>query len=781
MKLTDLPPEVLKEILNGPHSYLVLELWKTGDRRLMSTLVNKGVTDIDLRDPLSNTTSRWPACLQHFKLERFSFELDYSTAIPTEYLRYELQQLHGGLKHLLIIARNALEAILPPPESPTSSAANDEAPLASKRTKTRDSDNDTKHQTLWDLNHTWPSLEHLEIANERRFYPGRPAPHYGARMLTLLPRSLTFLGLHSSQLHPVLELMPPNLASLRLAEHSLSPQDLYQLPKTITDLHCSVSLDGMLLLNQERTLLPQLKSFPQFTSWRPIPPSFLTHIFDGTLTWLDTITELTCPMPDSAHFEQLPRNLTSLCVSETGHMLQSRSIAQLPRGLTTLLNASIEWSGIIDASIWPPTLATLAVSPVRFDINCFRKLPRRLCALLATGLHQPFSPSPFDFNALCDYGRHSLAIDPLWPSIKNEILTHQRATVPLEALESYVKSIESGRLLGLPLTLTSLQLPPLLVPTTAKLLLPPRVTDVNHSQRFDTIGGYGHLWILLLEALPPTSCANFNIQLLHDIQPKSPATVLRPTSETLFASQLSSLKISAEFPLTENFFMSLPRTLAYLALNHQGHIHRAVIPEHLQHLPPNLKRLEVYTPLLANLLAPWVHYLPRTLEHMATPSMAIVGHQIKELPPNLSYLYCSFFEVSLPQVLDLPPTLKKLSVQRSGGYETTPLSHCLIDKAWKTLSDVFRPFWRVREAGIHGMMLELTIASKEWRLKAKDRHIGTTKFAKAMLHPAPKRTKPKPNDDNIDYTSANLPKSTKSKDKNVFVDLRTVRRISGYK
>ena len=212
MKLSELPPEVLQVILNGAfRSYLALELWKTGDRSLMSALVNKGVTDIDLTRDYRTKLSRWPTCLKYFKLERLSFELGYCPENPTEYFRQELQQLHGGLKHLRIFAHNALAAMLPPPGSLTHPAANDEDPLPSKRIKTQNCDQDTAYEPLWDLNHTWPLLEHLEIGTERPgslLFPVKAI--HTARMLTLLPRSLTFLGLRGSRIRPVLELMPPN-------------------------------------------------------------------------------------------------------------------------------------------------------------------------------------------------------------------------------------------------------------------------------------------------------------------------------------------------------------------------------------------------------------------------------------------------------------------------------------------------------------------------------------------------------------------------------------------
>ena len=515
-----------------------------------------------------------------------------------------------------------------------------------------------------------------------------------------------------------------------------------------------------------------MKSFPYFDIFNPLPPSLLQHILDGTLTWPHNITSLIGS--EGMNFETLPRSLTHFSWNRNAPVFLPKSISILPRGLTSLYASTIKWNDI-DVSTWPSTLTSLGVgTSLGFDVGCFHKLPRLLSDSRLTDDANDEDISSFDFDALCDIGRNSLATDPLWPSIKNEILARRSSSVPLEALESYVKSIESGRLFGLPLTLEWLQLPNMLLPTSAKLLLPPRVTDVQHQSCESS--DHAHFWTLLLEALPPTTSADFELRMRETPEIKSLSAILPPTSNILSVSRLSSLKIQPAFPLTEDFFKNLPRTLTCLHFNHQFGASE-VIPEYLQHLPPNLRELNIHSPLFNYALSSWVHYLPRALEAIYASSMAIIGCHIKDLPPDLTRLDCSFFEVSLPQVLDFPSKLAKLSVHHSGGREATRLRHCLIDKAWKTLFDAFRPFWRVREAGIHGMTVKLSIASKEWRLKPNACHTGAAKFIEDLLdrgsHPAPK-------DKKVDYTSANVAKFTKRSNYTGIADPRTCRRISGY-
>ena len=777
MKLSDFPPEILQEILNGPHrSPLVVELWKTGDRVLMSTLVNKGVTDMNLRCRNAHSTSRWPKCLKHFKLERLAFRMA-SSVYTTNVFRQELEQLHSGLKYLQIYATNVLDAMFPPSKSTNSVPADDE-PLPSKRPKTQDSDQATPHHTLWDLNHTWPSLEHLELGHGQHF--STPSSWDDPRTLALMPRNLTFLGLPDSQLRPVLELMPPNLTTFRVWPQSLLPEDLRQLPKTITDLHHSVSDDGLLLLSRDRDLFPHY-SYPPLHARAT---DFLRPILEGTLTWPHTIKELTGDSSQrdfgsgafvcTAALKPLPSNWRFNNSIKPAYVTP----ASLPRGLTSLSVADIEWNDI-DVSTWPSTLTTLSVteSSHTFNIGCLHLLPRQLkhCTIVKDDYKpslQPFIPS-YDLDTLCDIGQRSLATDPLWPSMKQEILTHRSSSVPLEALESYLKSIESGQLFGLPLALTSLQMPIL---ATTKLLLPPRVSNLVQVQ-YREEADYSPFCTLLLESLPPTTSAHFEMLGAYGVAVKPcQATALH---DALSISRLTSITIDdPNLQVGKDLFQNLPRTLTFLSLSSSPK--PGIDPERLQ-LLPNLKGLELQANILENVFDSWVQYLPRTLETLRAPRMLIVGHHIKDLPPNLNSLCSSFFEVSLPQVLHFPRTLSFLQQNRCGGHDTTSLHHCLTDRAWDWLVFTYSPFWRIWEAGLHGMTVELSITAG--RRKARNVwHLGAAHMAKTLDKPLPNGFKwaSSTEGENYDYTSANVTRYLQLEDDRRGAHPSTSRRVCGY-
>lgn len=70
-RLSELPPEILGEILTGKHySYLVIALWKCGDLRLNRNLAN-GITYINLKDTKLTSTSRYPKLLSQLKNLRY--------------------------------------------------------------------------------------------------------------------------------------------------------------------------------------------------------------------------------------------------------------------------------------------------------------------------------------------------------------------------------------------------------------------------------------------------------------------------------------------------------------------------------------------------------------------------------------------------------------------------------------------------------------------------------------------------------------------------------------
>lgn len=498
LRLRDFPPEILRDILNGPHrSWAVLELWKAGDRTLNAKLVNYGVTDIDLRDQRADSTSRWPRCVTEFKLERLSIVRSTGPFYPVDALRKELQHLHSGLKILTLYVPGVLEAVLPPmeprtdnfqydPDVGSDSSGDDKHPAylidqdsgddnnreevhidqkekedddngsdddengsddpsRYKHAKTLDgSASNEPHQSLWDLGRTWPTLQHLELApfEERNLFCSEATMEYGARALALLPRSLTWIELHSSAIKVLPALLPPGLTTLRLRAQSLMAKDLHILPQNITDLHLSVCGEGLELLSSNHTLLPALKAYPwiDFDDITFYLGALRRKFHDREMTWPEYMLEMNWYMDELESDEhhnwfddhRLPKSLTSLTSSVRFYgspTLSPASIVNLPRGLVILNLYRMEWHDVDESkfSHWPSTLTALSVSLGDFNLEAFHLLPRTLKSLIIGAEIEEYieydeSAINSDFEALCKLGRESIAADGQWPSIKREIL-----------------------------------------------------------------------------------------------------------------------------------------------------------------------------------------------------------------------------------------------------------------------------------------------------------------------------------------------------------------------
>ena len=460
--------------------------------------------------------------------------------------------------------------------------------------------------------------------------------------------------------------------------------------------------------------------------------------------WPSSLLEMITCTPDGSIFDVLPKGLTSFTSRKSSYRaempgLQPTQIQGLPRGLTTLHVVCVDWHNI-DVSTWPSTLTNLRVQFETFNLNHCCLLPRSLKSFSAGGIDKAGDGDDkvdalnnLEFEALCARGRESLSSDERWPSIKLDILRYN-STVPRVTLNAYIESIESGRFFGLPLTLTSLTWPDLPLKNNVKLLLPPRITEFIHKQDGHCPKPLSTLRFLV-DAFPPNSCARFETSKTHLVIEDLDAS---PTDCGLCNSSITSLTLFTAFSLSERLFESLPRHLPKLDLtNHRYAVkYYGISSASLNALPPNLKSFSFWG-TFDDGISRWVHYLPRTLETLCTPSMIIAGCYISELPQKLTSLSCSCFEVSLPQVLDLPRTLSFVYVERCGGHESTLLRHCLTLEAWNTLIRTYRPFWRIWEAGLQGATAKLSIASKTWPATSETHHYGALDLLSVIAEPKP--------------------------------------------
>ena len=188
MRLQHLPVALLRTILNGDDSWAAIELWKCGDSELNLRLANKGVTDIILRDIVPKSTSRWPRCLAHFKLERLSVDRSNLHLCEPETLSLELGKLHSGLRELSLAALGASRAFFyeAPILKNLPSTASSQASNASK-------DAPQPH-VLRNMSLLWPQLERLSIGDDTKFSSSRSYLSLTiAELFTALPPSLTWL------------------------------------------------------------------------------------------------------------------------------------------------------------------------------------------------------------------------------------------------------------------------------------------------------------------------------------------------------------------------------------------------------------------------------------------------------------------------------------------------------------------------------------------------------------------------------------------------------------
>ena len=809
MSLSILPPELLRLILNGSNSWAAIELWKAGDRTLSAKLVNYGVTDVELVDNRPDSTSRWPTCLTCFKLERLSITRRDGPFYPPDALRRQLEHLHRGLKTLQLYILDIESVLLGPSEqagTPEEVQVSLDFPTqadeigfkpASKRLKFETSTEiptSQHHQLAWDLGTTWPSMELLELGSSMRvdfLAPRSAAFHYGPRVIALLPRSLTSLALLNCQIRPV-DLLPPNLQTLSTFAKSLDVEDLPLLPTSITDSGRSISDDGLQRLLEDPQLLPNLR---RFSDDRESHTFNLLAAVQGGLPWPADWTELRAPGTPAA----VPPTLTSLSWSQSDFSFKSLS---LPRGLTHLELPKIDWDEV-QLSVWPSTLTYIAIDLGYFNVHWLELLPRGLIKLYIAidDYRAPRRPNnkKIGFESLCNAGRASLQSDlALWTSMKDHMLKNS-TSANLEAVNAYIKSVESGRLYGLPLTLTSLKVPSLTAPngidcvlSIKKLLLPPKLTTLRLAE-IDCLNNP-----TLFGSFSPTSSIQFTVD--------NPQSLLdtfhcNPASSTLYrAASLTWLTIynrrDRPGPIG-SVFQYLPRTLLKLEILDMWTMKDTfgcwtMCAEDLEQLPPNLTLFAFYG-LFIESPPKWVHRLPRTLESLVVPHLLITGAEIKDLPRNLGHLGCSLFEASLPQILDLPRSLATFTVRNCLKHPSTSDRHALASRAVYLLIRAFRPFWRVWEAGLVGLHVELSIEAHTW-LGSRAARVGNFQSDEPLgavnsSFPATeepstsqKGTYTDPTSDSFyDYTNAIVDRYLVDSDQDsLSIDPRTSRRIARY-
>ena len=672
MSLNTLPVELLALVLNEPNSYLVLELWKCGNRALNHRLHNGGIRDIVLKaDPLSKTT-RWPRCLKEFRLESLSVSSKETGVCTTPTLRNELKQLRRGLRSLELAFGGCTRALCGLAFSTIDAA---DAPseenydgLPAKCAKYSDAFD--HHLSLW------PRLERLVLHDDTNHeIPFNAVSPY-------LPRSLTHLGLYGGfsfkcyedagayDLASLKDIFPPRLNTLRLLSSSLGHHLIECLPATITDIGSSLSEEATALYLHQPSLLPNLRTADltqlqdqqgailaawceKFDAW---PICFTSTTIRGNLEQFFTGKKENS-VPSSLHLHSDHDSSDPMpCVCEAWIALL------MPLSITYLDIDIVDWTGTlsqgsaIESWMWPPTLKSMNLNSRTFDSAWLYKLPRALTRLSGSPRYCAKVDLPkFNLPLLLENGVSAIngPDKELWQSIRRELLRKSGTPSEMLAVETYLKDVESGRLFGLPLTLETMSLGDSMASSTSTtMILPPRLTHL------DTYRKRGKLNMFELR--------KSDLELLQEVDGVGHVGATEPPMSAL-QSAFNLKSYTCDFDATDSLgtLDSLPRQLQTLEFTIFLSGELELIAQQWRQctyfdlLPPTLTELRMrcnrdVCPKLER-----IEMLPRSLTVLVT-NTSIEGRDFAFLPPGLLYLDAPINSVSLDDLLSLPRHLRGL-------------------------------------------------------------------------------------------------------------------------
>lgn len=372
--MNQLPSEVLGLIFGvSSTSYLVISLWKCGDRALHYKLA-QGVTCMHL-SALQGFSSKWPLMLSHLRsLRSLTIHAKEPMFNNTIHANQCLKSLNQSLKTLQIESPDFLECFLnPDPDFPDCLAT-----TSYQRGESR----------FIDLEKLFPRLTSLEICDptddpfttntvhdsDLAALPDSltklSLPPYvlfddNRGLFHALPRSLLSLkGAINLPSYPHSPSLPPNLTAIGKIEcHSLA----FPLPETITA--------GTVQLTQCSTMC--LSNLPQ------------------SLESL-TLTQEPLGSGDKMWVLELPNALQQLELKfpPDWHQTALIRITSLPRSLTSLsLDVSkIDWTAFKDSILqgapnqisWPPRLSEFKLTSSQYQPEIWMCLPQSITKLVAS-------------------------------------------------------------------------------------------------------------------------------------------------------------------------------------------------------------------------------------------------------------------------------------------------------------------------------------------------------------------------------------------------------------
>lgn len=218
--LSKLPPEVLLEILRGAHaSFLVVMLWKCGDRLLNLKLTNS-VTEVDLKDDCWISRSRYPKMLsslvrlRHLRISRNDAYLMGSYAD----LATELARLPPTLVELRLNSLDSVDAVFCCSDSWCAVSMSTDRQIAGVNTS-----------NISYLARSFPSMATLGVL-------GKIIP--GACLLPQLPPQLLHLDVTCSDIQSYVGHLPRTLRTLKIGHRELrwTPELSSEIPPDIETL-----------------------------------------------------------------------------------------------------------------------------------------------------------------------------------------------------------------------------------------------------------------------------------------------------------------------------------------------------------------------------------------------------------------------------------------------------------------------------------------------------------------------------------------------------------------
>lgn len=708
--LDTFPVEILAQILNDEDSFLAVDLWKCGSRNLNSKLSRGGVTNVKLIAKPLDHPGRWPRCLKEFKLERLSIVSHQHALCSVATLRKELKQLNGDLKELEIIAPGVCLALFGGSSKKavvdTGDSDDMEQPKAAKRLKHQETADDRDHEEIWNLDVTWSCMERLTFGGDDYGLP--PC------IFALLPRSLLYLHINVSNADTIANLstLPPKLQTLHIPCVINSSKAIATLPRSITDIGSSIDEETLLKLAKRPSLLPNLAHFP-WEQDEDANGELKEWIFDEGGKWPQSILSLRFAEtgPGDIFGTKLPQALQSLSITasyadyEIDHTYLQNNI---PKSLTELQVDKIDFSQI-DASMWPSGLIKLSLNDGKFDLQWFHKLPRSLTTF-SSSVDEPYETRehddvpPFELDVALENGRTSLATldHDLWQSIKTDLVKKSKNG---DDTAAYIKAIESGRLFGLPLTLTSLNLGMTLHRESYTLLMPPRLVthELHTGKRFTSPQFF--------ELLPPSlrtmqfadSYSEHSKKVWEAFSTKELAD-----SGIYRASNLHTLYLDVDFgsDLVGSIFKYLPRTLKRLRVNTKSR----VTAEEVADLPPTLTTLFL---ALKKMKVPqaWAYALPKSLTDL-TSKICIAGNEFAVLPPNLRAIHIDAYDVTVDHLLSLPKHLSQVVINIMKTTATNDADGFIRDHQIAGLLNAFSPFWLIHDASPEVIQFEIALSTK---------------------------------------------------------------------